>query len=236
VRRLLLAALILSEGCSGYGSPTPEDLGQLGLTAAAVHPDTVRYRVHLSIDSRWLAGEFDGVVVGRLGRSPVARAQLFGDVGPKTIDLLARPDRIVGYFPQSRAGIDCGLPGEAVPHPLLFLGVSLLEDLADIGEDRVLGIRQDREGWWLNLRPLVPGMRSEALHAADGRTIERRFRWMYGITWTERWESPDACTIRASGLVLRVRLLGTEPLAEPPVRAFDLPLPRDIRIIEGSRK
>jgi hypothetical protein len=38
------------------------------------------------------------------------RLQLFGDLGPKMLDLLARPDRIAGYFPQTREGVDCALP------------------------------------------------------------------------------------------------------------------------------
>ncbi len=74
------------------------------------------------------------------------------------------------------------------------------------------------------------------MQAKDGRTLERRFRWMYGLSWDERWEAPDRITIRASGLVIRVRVLETEPLAQRPARAYDFALPEDIRIVEGSRK
>jgi hypothetical protein len=235
VRPLLATFLLTGAACSGFAPPTPEILRELQLNPP-VHPDATRYRIHVSVDSPWLAGEFDGVILAHEGTSPMARAQLFGDVGPKVIDLLARPDRIEGYFPQTREGVDCSLPGQAVPHPLLLLGASLIEDFADIGPDRVIGVRQDERGWWLNLRPSVPGLHCEALQAKDGRTIERRFRWMYGLRWDERWESPSACTITASGLVIKVHVLGTERLESRPPRAFEFSLPDDIRVVEGSRK
>ncbi len=170
------------------------------------------------------------------GASPKARVQLFGDVGPKVLDLLASPDRILGYFPQTHEGVDCRLPGEAAPHPLLFLGASLLEDFADVPEGRVAGVRPDPEGWWLDLKPVVPGMSSQALRAPDGRTIERRFRWMYGVGWRERWDRRDEGEVRARGLILRVRVLEAAPLEKRPDRAFDLEVPGDVRLVEGSRK
>jgi hypothetical protein len=236
VRRLQALFLIGVGGCSGFVSPTPEDLRHLGLAPIPAHRPTLRHRIRLSVDSKWLAGEFDGVVLAQEGAAPVARMQLFGDVGPKALDLLARPDRVVGFFPQAHEGIDCRLPAEAAPHPLLFLGVSLLEEFADVTEDRVVGIRPDRDPWWVNLKPVVPGMRSEALVASDGRILERRFRWMYGLEWRERWDERRACTITASGLLLRVRVLDTGPLEKVPERAFDLTLPEDVRLAEGSRK
>jgi len=234
--RLLAVLLLAAGGCSGFAPPTDEDFRRLRLDPAPRHPEAVRYRIRLSVDSAWLAGEFDGVVLAREGPSPVARMQLFGDVGPKVLDLLARPDRILGYFPQTHEGVDCRLPGEAAPHPILFLGASLLEDLADLTEDRVLGVRPDPQGWWLDLKPAVPGMRSEALRSRDGRTIERRFRWTYGVGWSERREGPDESEVRASGLSLRVRVLETSSLEKPPARAFELDVPGDVRIVEGSRK
>jgi hypothetical protein len=235
VRPLFAAFLLMGVACSGFSPPTPEIFGQLRLSPPK-HPGTTRYRIHMSVDSPWLAGEFDGVVLAHEGSSPMARAQLFGDLGPKMFDLVARPDRIAGYFPSTREGVDCALPGEAAPHPLLFFGVSLLEDFADISEDRVIGVREDGEGWWLNLKPVVPGLHSEARQAKDGRTIERRFHWMYGLSWGERREGRDACTITASGLVIKVHVLGVEHLKTPPDHAYDLSLPQDIRIVQGSRK
>jgi len=235
VRPLLAAVLLAGAGCSGFAAPTPEILRQLKLPPSSP-PDPARYRVHLSVDSPWLAGEFDGVVVALGGPSPMARAQFFGDLGPKMLDLFAGPGRIAGFFPSTREGVDCALPSEAAPHLLLFLGVTLLEDFAGIREDRILGIRKDGEGWWLNLKPVVPGLEIEARQASDGRTMERRFRWIYGLRWSERWDGRDACTITASGLVIKVRLQGMERLQTGPARAFELSLPADIRIVEGSRK
>jgi hypothetical protein len=236
VRRLLAILLTGAVGCSAFSPPTAEDFRQLRLAPAPRRPDLMRYRVQMSVDSPWLAGEFDGVVLAHEGRSPMARAQFFGDVGSKALDLVALPDRVVGFFPQAREGVDCRLPSEAAPHPLLFLGVSLLEDFADVEEDRVLGVRPDPEGRWLDLKPVVPGMRSEALRGPDGRTLERRFRWMYGIEWRERWERPDECRIRAKGLAIRVRVLEAAPLEKRPGRAFELEVPTDVRLAEGSRK
>jgi hypothetical protein len=236
VRRLLASVVLLGCGCSSFVKPTADDLRRLHLAAPRTTSETVRYRLHLSVDSVWLAGEFEGVVLVDEGASPSARAQFFGDLGPKVFDLLARPDRIAGYFPQTREGVDCALPREAAPHPLLFLGVNLLEDFADVGEDRVQGIRQEAGGCRLDLKPLVPGMHSEVLRSPDGRTIERRFRWMYGLQWEERWESPTSCEITSTGLRLHVRIRSREPLRPPPARAYELALPDDVRVVEGSRK
>ncbi|HEV3026945.1 MAG TPA: hypothetical protein VG457_05190, partial [Planctomycetota bacterium] len=211
MRPLLAAFLLAGAGCSGFEAPTPELLRQLQLPSSRPE-DPTRYRIHLSVDSPWLAGEFDGVVLARGGPSPTVRAQLFGDLGPKMLDLVARPDRITGFFPSTREGVDCSLPAESAPHLLLFLGVTLLEDLADLREDRVLGVREDGKGWWLNLKPVVPGVQCEARLALDGRTVERRFRWMHGLRWGERWEGRDACTITASGLVIKLLVQGREPL------------------------
>jgi len=236
VRRLFATVVLLGCGCSDFAAPTAEDFRRLHLAAPRPQGDSIRCRLHLSVDSPWLAGEFDGVLLVDDGAAPVARAQFFGDVGPKVFDLLARPERITGYFPQTREGVDCALPREAAPHPLLFLGANLLEDFADVGEDRVRGVREAPEGLWIDLRPVVPGLRSEALRAADGRTIERRFRWMYGLHWEERWDGPDSCVITSTGVRLRVRILSREALHPRPSHAYDLALPDDVRIVEGSRK
>jgi hypothetical protein len=232
---VLALFLLGSAGCSGFSAPTPQILQKLQLRPSGP-PETTRHRIHLSVDSPWLAGEFDGVVLACGGPSPMARVQLFGDLGPKMLDLLARPDRIAGYFPPTREGVDCSLPAEAAPHPLLFFGVTLLEDFAGLREDRVLGVREDGEGWWLNLKPVVPGLHSEAHEDSNGRTIERHFRWMYGVHWDEHWEGPDACTITAPGLVIKVLVQGVERLKTRPDHVFDLSLPGDIRIVQGNPK
>ncbi|MBV8881080.1 MAG: hypothetical protein JO332_14015 [Planctomycetaceae bacterium] len=235
MRASIALLLLLTAGCAGYDVPRPEDFERLKLGSTPTPPGSLRLRVHLSLDSRWLAGEFDGVVIGQSEPVPVARIQLFGDLGPKMIDVLARPELILGYFPQNREGIGAVLPDQATPHPLLFLGVTVLEDLARVGEERVLGIREEDDGWWLNLKPLVPGMRVELRRDANGRTLERRFKWMYGVGWTERWSSPQECRISASGVEIHVRLLESEPLDQPPSTAFKLTVPSDVRM-SGARR
>ena len=227
--RRLLSVLLLLTGCSSYETPTAADFRRLNLSPPAP-PAATPIRVRISLDSRWLAGEFDGVVIARSGPSPVARIQLFGDLGPKMIDLLARPERVTGYFPQAREGLDVRLPDQATPHPLLFLGVNLLEDLADIDEARVLGVQERDDGWWLDLKPLVPGMRCEALRGRDGRILERRFTWMYGVGWTEVWKDATESEVKASGVHLRIRLLATERV-DPPVKAFELAIPADVQVV-----
>lgn len=232
----LVTLVCLACGCSEYVRPTPEDFRKLKLPTGPAETGTLRYRLHLSVDSKWLAGEFDGVLLVDAGATPAARAQFFGDLGPKMFDLLARPDRIIAYFPQAREGVDCALPSEAAAHPLLFLGVNLLEDFATVREDRVRGILEAGNGWWLDLKPLVPGMRSEALRTPDGRTIERRFHWVYGVGWDEVWEDANTCEIKATGVTITVRILSRETLPARPARAFELTLPDDVQIVKGSRK
>lgn len=232
MRRLLAAVLVVAAGCSSYDPPTSGDFERIRL-APAPPPKVTRTRVHVSLDSRWLAGEFDGVVLAQPG---AARIQLFGDLGPKMIDLLARPDRVLGFFPQTREGVNVALPKEAVPHPLLFLGVNILEDMAAVDESRVLGVRETGDGWWLDLKPLVPGMRVEAFRTREGVITERRFRWMFGVHWDEERVEPDELSISAPGVDITVRLLSTETLTQAPAKAFELTVPDDVRVVGSARK
>lgn len=238
MRRLIAPLLLLSAaGCAGFETPTPGQLDALGFPErAAPGPDTARSRLHLSVDSPWLSGEFDGVVVARFdGGAGAARAQFFGDLGPKVFDLSARADRIVGYFPQTLEGVDCALPQEAAPHPLLFMGASLVENFSDLPRDRVVGIRREGEGWWLNLRPSIPGLQVHLFVDRDGARKKRRYRWMYGLSWEEEWEG-QVCRITARGVAIQVTLHDREfdHLKNP--AALDLRLPADVRIVQGSRK
>jgi hypothetical protein len=59
---------------------------------------------------------------------------------------------------------------------------------------------------------------------------------MYGIGWRERWDRRDEGEVRARRLSLRVHVLEAAPLARRPERAFDLEIPGDVRLVEGSRK
>lgn len=192
----------------------------------------------MSLDSPWLAGEFDGVVVAhRFDLNPVVRVQLFGDLGPKMVDLVARPDRIVGYFPQTREGIDCDLPGEASPHLLLFLGASLVEEfLGWVDRSRVTGVRAEDGGAWLRLRPMIHGTSSHLFLDRASRAKKRRVSWMTGVGWEETWTGPAECRITAPNLTIDVKIL--ERTLQPPatLESMSLAIPGDVRLVKGSRK
>jgi len=237
VRRLLPLLLFLSAaGCFGFDAPTDRRLRGIPLDPDEPGPEAARCRFRMSVDSPMLAGEFEGVVVARRSRTdPVLRAQLFGDVGPKFAEILARPDRIAGYFPQTREGIDCSLPREASPHLLLFVGASLAEEfLTRVDRTRVTGVREEGEETWLRLRPSIPG--TECHVSRNGTAKKRRFSWMTGVHWMEEWPTPDEARITAPNVSIRVRILErTHPSAET-LATLDLKLPEDVRIVAGSRK
>lgn len=237
MRLLLGLVLLAATGCTGFTPPTPNQL--LFLSSQDPEPSSVvdRFRVQLSLDSPKLAGEFDGVVLARHGGiPPVVRLQLFGDLGPKMLDLLATPTRIVGYFPQAREGIDCELPDEASPHFLTFLGGTLVEHFAERPGSRVVGVRTDPDGLWLRLRPVIPGLTVDALREPSGRISKRRFSWMYGVSWHEEWPSPEEMRLSASGLTLRVKILERTSGIVPKKGALELTLPEDVRVVEGRRR
>jgi len=230
--------LVLGAGCSGFEAPTPALLSGLPLRRES-DPRPSRIRFQMSMDSPWLAGEFEGVAVSGRGPSgPQLRAQVFGDLGPKMADLTVRADRVVGYFPQTREGIDCALPGEASPHPLLFMGASLAEELLrQESVPDVIGVREETDGAWLLLRPLVPGMEVQLfLSRGNPEARKRRYTWMWGVSWEEEWTSSSEVRISAPNLSMHVRILDraeTGP-AGPSLKAPGLP--EDVRIVAGSRK
>jgi hypothetical protein len=191
----------------------------------------------MSVDSPSFAGEFEGVVLAKqeIG-GPAVRMQLLGDVGPKMLDLLARPDRITGYFPQTREAVDCSLPKEAAPHPLLFMGASLIEKFTPVTRERVAGIREEGQGRWLNLRPAVAGMTTQVFQTKSGSLEKRRHSWMTGVGWEEEWTNADTCTITGPKISIHLKIL--EWIAEPQAKpaALELALPLDVRIVAGSRK
>lgn len=233
-RFVAILLLVSATGCSGFATPTPEELSRLGLyDPASRGPDYARCRIHLNIDSPWLSGEFDGVVIARYGEG--VRTQLFGDLGPKMLDLSARPDRIVGYFPQTLGAVDCALPGEAAPHPLLFMGASLMENFTRVSRDRVVGIRPEGDGRWLKLRPSVNGLEVQLFVDRKGAWTKRRYRWIYGVSWEEEWNG-SVCRITAPQVLIRLTVHDQEfdHLKNP--AALQLTLPADARIVQGSRK
>jgi hypothetical protein len=233
VRTALLLAL--ASGCSSWRSPTDFERRD----AARAHPGIdrpMRLQVRLDVESPWLSGQFAGVVLARPG--PEVRAQFFPDIGGKAIDLLATPRRIAGYFPMSREGIDCRLPEEARPHPLLFMGLHLLERVAPLAPERVTG-------WKRVEGDLAAPEEARATSIVAGASLElvferlllsiprlvvheRRFRWMYGIGWTERREG-SALVAEASRVRIRVEVLEREPLESVPASHFELALPPDVK-------
>jgi len=177
------------------------------------------------------------VAQARIEKNQAAvRAQVFGDLGPKMMDLLARTDRIVGYFPQPREGVDCALPDQTAPHLLLFLGATMIEDFLPLRRDRVAGIREEEGGVWLRLKPVVPGLVTDVFLTRPGEIQKRRFSWIYGIRWEEIRTSSDERRITAPNIEIRVKVIerDQEPPANPGI--FDLTLPGDVHLSRGSRK
>jgi len=198
VKPLMGFLLLLAAGCAGFDEPTSERLAGLPLRPSIAEgsgsPRSTIVRFQMSVDSSWLAGEFDGVAVSKSGGPgrPQVHAQLFGDLGPKMAEVLVAPDRIVGYFPQSRDGIDCSIPGEASPHPLLFMGASLAQELLSLETTaEVSGIREESDGTWLRLHPFLQGTEVHRLVSRGNPELKRRrFWWMFGVHWEEDWVSP----------------------------------------------
>lgn len=239
MRRFVAALLFCGAGCAGFEPPTAEQLQAIDLprTFSGSKDAATRLRVRVSVDSPWLAGEFDGVVLAKdLGTKPAVRIQLFGDVGPKIVDLSARRDRIVGYFPQAREGVDCALPREAARHLLLFLGASLLERFTPKVSGHVEGVREEDGGLWIKLSPAIEGMTSTVYRDRAGAMSLRRLSWMAGISWEESQTADKELRIRAPRMSVRVRILEqTDDVAVRP-GMMDVVLPEDVRIVEGSRK
>jgi hypothetical protein len=190
----------------------------------------------LSLDGPKLAGEFDAVLLARHGLEPAIRLQVFGDLGPKMLDLLAQPDRIAGYFPQAREGIDCAIPRQAAPHLLAFMGATLVEHFSDLSPSRVVGVREESDGWWMRLRGKIPDLSVDAFRDRSGRVTKRRFSWMYGVGWHEEWPSPDELRITASGLTIRAKILERTRDVLPKPGSLELTVPADVRVVEGGRR
>jgi hypothetical protein len=245
VRRLPALLVLATAGCCGFEPPTDAQLDQLfGPGPRSGKFDTTgsgvftRCRFRMSVDSPWLAGEFDGIVVARSAvEHPVLRMQLFSDVGPKVVDLRVSPDRMVGYFPQTREGIDCALPAEAAPHPLLFIGASLADHFfAPAMRSRVTGIRESDDGWSLRLDPIIEGVDSRAAVSRAGTVRKRAFSWVYGAGWEE--EPVGARELRITAPRISIRVTIQEEVQETSGKpgVLDLTLPDDVRIVAGSRK
>jgi hypothetical protein len=230
-----LLLLLLGAGCSGFSPLTPARLDDLRL--ADENALFTRCKFRMSVASPWLTGEFDGVALAAdRSPSPSARVQVFGDLGPKMLDLVARPDRIVGYFPQTLEGVDCALPGEAAPHLLLFMGVTVLEDLLPFRRSRVMGFREEEGGTWLRLKPLVPGLITDRFLSRAGNWGKRRFSWIYGIGWEETRTGVEEWHIVAPHIDIRLKVIERDHVPPARMEAMELSLPSDVRLSRGSRK
>lgn len=234
-RGLLLAALGAAAGCSGFLEPTPESLAQLQLPPVRP-PGDVRVRVRMDVDSPWLAGSFEGVVLARRGPSPKVRAQFFPDLGPKALDLTAAPGRIVGYFPVQKEGVDCALPGESTVHPITLIGATLLEHFADLTPARIEGMKAEAGVWLLQVPSLLPGC-STVLRYVPGKGVTgRRFRWHYGVTWDQEYRSPRECLVSASSVRVRISILEEKDATALAPALLELTLPEAVRLTAGTRK
>ena len=231
MRRLLAAALLATAGCAGPN--VSQDLRLPPPEAGA--PVTARVRFSIDIESPWMSGRFDGMALARFDASPAVRVQLFPDMGPKAVDLSARPDRIVGYFPFQKQGVDCSLPTEAAPHFLLFMGATLLERYVPI-RARLKEASRQGEGWQVELHPVVEGTEVSAFLGPDVKVYRRSYGWVRGVDWEERRLGDSETLIRASRIEMRVRILEEKQGIVLPPDAFDLALPADVRVVLGSRK
>ncbi len=220
MRRLLPALAALFAGCQGYSEPTPGVLARVRWMDPLKGP-ALRLTVEIDIEGSKLAGRFDGVIVARTGPSPVLRAQCFPDLGPKAIDLVARRDRIRGILGPEGERVDAAMPLVGMPHPLLLMGLSLLEHVAPVTEDRVLGVRDEGDLTWLSLRPVVEGSHSAAALDGMNRVVRRSYSWVYGIRWEEDLDPGRNLTIRAPNFIMRVRIRESQVLAAVPDSTFE---------------
>lgn len=191
----VVAATALA-GCGGLPAPTPRDLEFVRQIPPPPGP-YVRVKAVADLESEGMSGTFDVLLLARTGPRPLIRLQLLPDLGGKALDLLASPEHLSGGFPPTGEEIDWELPGDARAHPLLFIAITLLERLAPVTEDRVIGAG----GGEFELEPLVEGSR---VRWRDGG---HRLGWGAWVAWERRGEE-----VRGPGFRLRVRDLKLEAL------------------------
>jgi hypothetical protein len=235
VRRWGAVLGFLAAGCSGFAEPDPDTLKSLRLPGpASVAAQRITFTADL--DSPKLAGRFSGVAIGESGPRPQARVQLLPDLGPKAVDLLARPDRILGWLPQQKEGVDCALPGEAGLHLITLMGITVLEQLAPLEATRIAGVRRDGEAWLLDVPSVVPGCRTTVRYR-PGSGVERRdFRWIWGVSWSQEFAGDRESVVRGGSLTVRILVVERTPIAATEARRFRLELPEDVAVVKGSRK
>jgi len=228
-----LAASIVVLLASGCQAPPPRALLER-LPAAA--PPTVFWRRQgwVTIESEALGGRFRAALVAAVGEHPCVRLQLFPALGGKVLDLVATPERIAGYFPQARIGIDHRAGAGPLPrHLLVFAGLTLLEIHRPISAARILSARAAGTGWSIVLSPVVESAGVTATLDRGGRIIERHYD-LRGASWTERWPRDGRLEIDAEAFRIEADLELAERDDQPPPGIFDLKLPPEIAAVEAE--
>lgn len=225
----LLASFALC-GCRIFVEPSPELLSRVR-GANPTPPPHVRAKVRVHLKSPWIEGQFDGVLLARTGLAPRVRLQAFPDLGGKVLDVLARPDRVIGYLPQSNEGGDHALPLDGIPTALDCLGISLLEHFAPLGDDRVLGMKEYADGWSIRLRPVVEEIEMTAWLDNDGLPRSRKFKWSFFVQWEQLVEPDRGFTIEAGGVLIRLEVLDVHAVESVPDPVFELRLPPGIKAL-----
>jgi len=212
MNRLVLALLVAAGGCRGFGAPPP------ALLAALPPPDHtgVRAQATVEIDSDALRGTFDALLLADRGPRPRVRLQLFPDLGGTVLDVTATPERITGGFPGADS-VDAA-PGAAARHGVVFLGLTLLEQLAPLTPERVTGARAIDDGWLVRVAPVWPGLDVEARVSRTGAVRERRYAYR-GVRWVERRDG-EAFVVTAPGFSFRASAPRVETLAALPKGVF----------------
>jgi len=229
-RSVLRRALVLGLALAAFGASC-RSFGPLPSTLAEVLPQTVtkaetaeRRIALIDLDSTHVSGRFTAVVVVRHGERPALRAQVIPEVGGKLLDLVVTPERVRGYFPHAGPALDFERSsGRTPPRGLLsFLAASLVEEATPISSERALGARPCDEGWELQLRSALEGVRVIARLDARGRLLERRYS-LGGVGWRERFEPHH--TFESHDFRWVIVEEHSEAIAAPPDTLFELALP-----------
>lgn len=219
---------LAAAGCQGFVPPSPELASRVRDLPAPPGP-YLRARVRIDIESSSLSGQFDGAILAQTGPRPRVRLQAFPDLGGKVLDLVASPVRIAGYLPQSNEGGDYALPLQGSANAFVCLGLSLLEQFAPLGEERLLGMKEGPDGWWILVRPLTDDVELTAFIESGGALARRRYRWSWIVQWDHVAEGRDAFEIGAHGTRIRIQMLDPRVVERVPDSAFELKVPADAR-------
>jgi len=189
-----LSLLLLLTGCRSWGPPSKATLATIaGLPAAPSRPSRARVRVTMESDT--LRGTFGALMVID-PQGPKVRLQIFPDIGPKLLDLVATPRRFAGHI-GDRDRIDTS-PDDAPRHLLVFMAFTLLEMAAPLTADRIEEAR-DAPGT-LRIRPVAGPLEIQA--RVEGSRIRRSFRFRH-VRWdasvsTGAGEGVEESRVRAS--------------------------------------